>query len=293
MITLIDMRKVYVILLIVILISLSIFIAIPISAKANPWTNISIEAEPTVEVEVKPGTRGYANVSGVVAYNKGLGGSVVVRLYANCSLGIARVTPFILLNGTRDTKEIEIGLWVKLGSSSSEKPYVIINGTWEDGSDSGDVEPFTIQIIILPYYNINVNSNCISLVSGESKNADLWIENTGNANDTYGVNISNKDELRKKGISVKSVYQVFLKEDEKDKILIKVHTSYDTPVDFYSIDFAFTSMGSGKVVAIYPVVVHVKMGVYQVITHPMTYVITLVIMIVVIIIYLRKTGRFP
>jgi uncharacterized membrane protein len=287
------MRKEYTVLLMSILMSLFIFNAIPYSANADPLTNITIEAEPTVEVDVKPGTRGFTNVTGTCTYEDGWGGYIFVRLYANCSLGNATVTPFVLLNGTGDKSDFDIALYGKLGSSSSEKPIAIINGTWDDGSNSGEIEPFTIQIIVLPYYNINVNSNCKPLSSGESKNADMWIENTGNANDTYTINISNRDELERKGISVDTIRQVFLKEDEEDKILVKVRTLYDTPPDSYSIDIAFTSMGSGKVVAIHPVVVHVEMGVFQVITHPMTIIITLVIMLVVIIVYLRKTGRFP
>jgi hypothetical protein len=75
---------------------------------------------------------------------------------------------------------------------------------------------------------------------------NLTIENTGNSNDEYRVEIENRDELEALNFSIPQVGKISIEEGDSSIIQMFVGTCYQTHVGDYEIHVIVTSVGSQK-----------------------------------------------
>jgi len=289
------MRKAVIVLGSITLIFLFLLNIITFSTKADLWTTVSIEAESQVEIDVSPGSSGLKifpiNVTCDTIFNE----DVIVELTANSTIGRISIWPRWLTfkDGGNQTIKGNVSIRLPRHISSYEVPKAILNGTWRVGPDIGEVEPFNIQIIVLPYSNLYVfcSFSFGHITQGESTSFDFFLNNTGNMNDLYRIEITNKDELKNKGITISVPKEIYLAEGDSDEIEVKVRTSFDTPLNqFHRIDIVFTSVISEDPYQYnYSIAIRLKPGIIWYLTHPISIIIIAVVLIIIgIILFVRR-----
>jgi hypothetical protein len=279
-------------LLMILLILVSFTHLISFAATADPDVNIIFEAATPAEVDVTPGTGGFVKVPVNITGTGIFGRYTFVRLYANCSLGRASVQHLIIFEGYGgEKKNINVSSWVKIGTSSYAIPNTTINGTWEQGSNKGNITPFTIDFIVLPFYHLSAVGDppVREVIVGESGEFNVELNNTGNIFDTFTLNISNREELDNLDITVDPVDPISLEEDANKNINLNVRTSFNTQLGPHTIDLVFTSLGSDNLTTIqYPLILLVEFGVTPIMIDIMAFIIIIVVTIAIIVVYVNR-----
>jgi hypothetical protein len=287
------MRKAGPIVLVSALILISVFSTLSFSTVADPVPEITIEAPSEIEIEVEPGSGGRATIYGNVTCQSNNPEDVYVRLIAKHTHGGCAINPlnFLFENVGTESKQFRIIINVPMLTSSYEKPTVTINCSWSQGAQSGTLEPFTIQVKVLPYYRLTVFSimPVIETTPGDSETFELRLENTGNIDDIYSLEIVNLQDLNDYGISIDPLNQVSLVEGGNDIINVNVYTSSDTKVRVYQIHAICTSIGSGGVYkGEYMMYLRVISNPVQIITSPIVLILICIVLIMIIVYYIRR-----
>ncbi|UCE38792.1 MAG: hypothetical protein JSW00_06065, partial [Thermoplasmata archaeon] len=241
------MRKVSLILLVSFFVLLSCLTIVPTSIKADPITTVTIQIGPTSrDVDVAPGSTGIVSFPGNVTcetYNTAA--PCMVELSANSTIGSVGLSPAgMIFQGAEDNvQQFVVDVTVPLLTSCSEEHSCTIEGTWTHGARSGQAEPDTFQIIILPFYRPEIFCELPEkeVTKGDSVNFNLNINNSGNTDDVYQVDIANKDELEHSGITFEAIDKIAILEQGADNVELKVHTSSDTNEKVYEIRVAVYS----------------------------------------------------
>lgn len=291
-----NMRKVSWILVAVIFIYYFVTNPVSFSVIAEPWPTVTIEAEPQAEVDVSPGSRCLTTVTGNVTCNSSTLDDVTVRLSLERDKCRGVLSPPVMYFegiGT-ETKDLRVNISLSMKTSSYERPTATIIGTWEQGVLSGEVEPFTIQVIVLPYNRASIRLyGPREVIAGESTAFPIRIHNEGNLDDRYRMEVVNLDKLKSDGITVELIEDMDIKRDYTVDLDVNVRTSSDTPVKVHRIDIITTSLELEEPkIYEYSLYLRVKSRIIQILTNPLTLIIMFVVIITLIVAILRK-GKAP
>ncbi len=226
------------------LIFLSLLSSLSFSSKADLLTTVTVETEPSCEIDVSPGSKGVAVVQGTVTcdyYNTLI--PLVVELSATSTIGTATIDkPQIVFQGSDQTEDINITVQVPLLTSSSSEQTCNITGVWEQGPTSGQVIGDTFQVIIMPFFRAIVYSELPlkEVKQGENTSFNLYIENTGNCDDKYHLGIANREELESSNLIIPKLANFDIEEGCSKNINFEVDAASDTPVGDYQIELIVT-----------------------------------------------------
>ncbi|UCE37243.1 MAG: hypothetical protein JSW00_17490 [Thermoplasmata archaeon] len=288
------MRRAVLILLVSAMIFLSIVCTISPSALADLDPTITLEAPSEIEIDVSPGALSRATIRGNVTCTTTSIEDVLVRISADNSHGSVSISPYTLIFakvGT-ETKQFKVNITIPLLTSSYEEPTVTINLTWSQGAQSGSEEPHVVHVVILPFSRLAIFSEMAvkEIVQGERTTFKMRFENTGNAYDTYSIEIENLEYLKDHGITVTSVSQVSIKEGHNKTMYVFVDTSSDTKsLRSYNINFNCTSSTSEEFYyEEYHLVLKVIPGIVQIITSPIALILIAIVIILLIIYFVKR-----
>jgi hypothetical protein len=121
-----------------------------------------------------------------------------------------------------------------------------VTGYWERGTTNGTVTPDEFLVIPLLFHGfvISIEDPLIEVTKGESAYFNMTINNTGNIEDNFRVNITNREELESSNLNIPILPTSTLVEGGTKTFMLAVHTSSDTPVGDYQIHVNVTSVGS-------------------------------------------------
>jgi len=172
----------------------------------NVAANANIEVEAAItdmvaQVDVSPGGDGFVIYNGTITLNDPADSAADtnVTLNASCSDGgTAVITPTkTTLSGDGDTNSFVVEVTIPLGTTCTVTPIVMVSGTWEQAGVTGNLTNATCPVEVLQFSAINVT--CQSPVrtasGGDHLTFSLKIENQGNGQETYIVDIVNRDDL--------------------------------------------------------------------------------------------------
>jgi hypothetical protein len=219
-----------------------------------------------------------------------------VELLGNTTTGSVSISPsHAAFQGSSDNvQEIVVNVEVPLHTSASEDHMCTISGTWEQGTRSGQAEPDTFQIIVLPFYQPEISSEIPlkNVTAGDSVVFNLMINNNGNTDDVYQVDFLNKDELEENGITFKAINDIAIQEQGTHDVELVVHTSSDINGDrVYTIQVVIYSTLDDEPERIqYTLYIRVKEDSFDVgdIFNPLVIIIILVVLIVGFVVYIKK-----
>jgi hypothetical protein len=291
------MGKVSPILLVSFFVLLSCLTIVPTSIKADLITTVTIQIEQlSGEVNVAPGSIGHLSVWGNVTcetYNTAA--PCMVELSANSTIGSVSIIPAgMIFQGTNDNVQtFAVDVTIPLLTSASEEHSCTISGTWEQGTRSGQAEPDTFQIIVLPFYHpeISCESPMKEVTKGDSVSFNLVINNSGNTDDVCQVDIANKDELEENGITFDTINEITILEQGADDVDLVAHTSSDTNDKVYDIRVVvYSTLADEPERTVYILALRVKEDSFDVgdIFNPLVLIIILVVVIVGFIVYIKK-----
>ena len=206
-------------------------LGIPFNAAAQFEPNITINAQSPVEVRVAPWQVNFTHANGNVTCESSSSASIIVDYFTNCTIGRATVNPPVNVfdGGETQSRNIQITIHLPKRTSSSLQPTAIVNGTWRQGQYTGEIEPTTIDIIVGAFSEVNTFSeNELRRNSpGEETVFDVQIENRGNRDDVYLINITNREELEEEGITIDLINEIAVEEGGTEEIEIRVRTPSD------------------------------------------------------------------
>ncbi len=292
---LIYMRKAGSVALIVVLILLYMQNICSFSADAGPMTDVTMDPEhQEKEVNVAPGSTGDVSTTINVSCQSFGPTPVMVSLSASFPGGATSLSPAGLIfqgSGT-ETQEVRVDMTVPLLTQASGM-LCTVSGIWNQGGFSGSVEPVTIWVYVLPFHRptISCESPRMEVNKGESVTFEMRINNSGNADDIYHIEITNSEELKSRSIKVDEISDVPIMYQGSDVVKVKVEVASDTEVEGANIDIVVTStLDEEQEEFRYRLNIEIKEAPFSLgfFTSPIVIVIISIIIIVVIIIYIKK-----
>jgi hypothetical protein len=219
-----------------------------LSAAAGPFTEVSVDMDDLVEVEVGPGSKGIATINGIVTCQTANPTQCIVSLSPTSTVGTTTIDKpnIVFQGGGIQTRDIEVGIVVPMFTNASESESSTVHGTWQQGGTAGQVQSDITQVIILPFYRLTIFSeNPVQEIgSGETTKFPVRVQNTGNCPDTYTLKIANREELKDKGINIECINVIPLDPDQSYYFDITVKTYSNTPAQRYEIYLSVTSQCS-------------------------------------------------
>jgi hypothetical protein len=270
----------------------------PTSTEADPITTVIIQIEQSFgEVNVAPGSTGYFTLEGNVTcdtYNTAT--PCMVSLSADSTIGAITLSPSsMIFQGSSDNvQEFVMDVTVPLLTSASEDHLCTISGTWEQGTRSGQAEPDSFQIIVLPFYHPEISSEIPlkNVTAGDSVVFNLMINNSGNTDDVYQVDFINTDELEENGITFNAINDIAIQEQGTQDVEFEVHTSSDTNSGrVYTIPVVvYSTLDDEPKRTHYNLFIKVQEDTFDVgdIFNPLVLIIILAVVIVGFIVYIKK-----
>ncbi|UCE37245.1 MAG: hypothetical protein JSW00_17500 [Thermoplasmata archaeon] len=293
------------------MIFLSLLSLFSISSKAGVFTEVTVEVPPACEVDVSPGSSGIATLQGTVTCQTlNTLTPVSVTLEATSTIGWVTISPGgVIFQGSHQSEDINITIGVPITTSTTGDYTCTISGTWEQGPTTGPVNEDSFQILIKSYYMMTIYSETPlkEVKQGESTDFNLTVENTGNCDDDYQVEVHNVEELESSNLLIPKLPKLTVEEGCLRNIQLPVDASSDTPTGEYQINVRVTSCKSegsedGIVFEEYPLVLKVKKGgevkdeisskIGETLFDPMILIPIIVIVIVVIVVaVLRRSAK--
>lgn len=292
-----NMRKVSPILLVSFFVLLSCLTIVPTSIKADLITTVTIQIGPSSrDVDVAPGSTGIVSATGNVTCDTlNTAAPCMVELSGNTTIGSVSISPAgMIFQGTDDNvQKFVVDVTVPILTSASEEHFCTISGTWEQGTRSGQAEPDTFQIIVLPFYHpeIACESPTKEVTKGDSVSFNLVINNSGNTNDVYQVDIANRNELEEDEITFKAIDEIAILEQGAGDVDLVIHTSSDTNDKVYDIRVVvYSTLEDEPERTEYILALWVKEDTFDLgdIFNPLVLIIILVVVIVGFIVYIKK-----
>ncbi len=236
---------------IILLLFLSALSTISFSATAGLLTIVTAEADNMVEVDVSPGSTGTVSIKATITCtNYNTITPLIVSLNAESSAGQATLDkPQLVFQGSYQSEDVDISIQLPIITTSAmDDQTCTLSGTWEQGGTTGSVQEDTTKIIVLPYYRCVVYSTQPheETIQREGAFFNLTIENTGNSNDEYRLDIENRDELEALNFSIPRLSKIPIEEGDLRIVQLFVGTCYQTHVGDYEIHVTVTSVGSEK-----------------------------------------------
>ncbi|UCE37246.1 MAG: hypothetical protein JSW00_17505 [Thermoplasmata archaeon] len=294
------MRKVGSTLLIAFLILQFTFCFLPFSATAGPMTQVTMDPEyQEKEVDVAPGSSGFVSSAINVSCQTLDPAPVMVSLSADFPDGAISLNPASLVFQGPETEpqDVKIGMTVPLLTQASEIPCTI-SGTWTQGAFAGSLEPVTILVFVLPFHrpNISCESPKKEVNKGDGVSFELRINNSGNADDIFHIEIANLEDLKSKGITVDEISDISIAFLGHELVQVKVHVSSDTKVKGANIDIVVTStLDEEQEEFTYQVNIKINDNPFglDILSNPLIIVVIIVVIIAVIVYYVKKKKATP
>jgi hypothetical protein len=270
----------------------------PTSTEADLITTVIIQIEPlSREVDVSPGSTGIITAVGNVTCDTSNTAVLCwVELLGNTTTGSVSISPsHAAFQGSSDNvQEFVMDVTVPLLTSASEDHLCTISGTWEQGTRSGQAEPDSFQIIVLPFYHPEISSEIPlkNVTAGDSVVFNLMINNSGNTDDVYQVDFINTDELEENGITFNAINDIAIQEQGTQDVEFEVHTSSDTNSGrVYTIPVVvYSTLDDEPKRTHYNLFIKVQEDTFDVgdIFNPLVLIIILAVVIVGFIVYIKK-----
>jgi hypothetical protein len=270
----------------------------PTSTEADLITTVIIQIEPlSREVDVSPGSTGIITAAGNVTCDTSNTAVLCwVELLGNTTTGSVSISPsHAAFQGSSDNvQEFVMDVTVPLLTSASEDHLCTISGTWEQGTRSGQAEPDSFQIIVLPFYHPEISSEIPlkNVTAGDSVVFNLMINNSGNTDDVYQVDFINTDELEENGITFNAINDIAIQEQGTQDVEFEVHTSSDTNSGrVYTIPVVvYSTLDDEPKRTHYNLFIKVQEDTFDVgdIFNPLVLIIILAVVIVGFIVYIKK-----
>ncbi len=221
-----------------------------IPVKACPLTvvTLSLQEKPP-KVDVSPGSSGIVTVAGEVTCLKYGLDQVKVYLQAQSDVGECNVNPpsfvFSGPSGSQETDIFSVTTKVPQGYSSSATPAITVSGYWVQGGLQYNIPPVSQIIIIMQYYefDVSVTDTVVQAESGENVNLFFNVFNEGNGDDTFSIDLDNRDNMKSQGFELPKPMEVKISEDGSKNISYEVGIPENIS-GVHSLDFCITSKGS-------------------------------------------------
>jgi hypothetical protein len=256
---------------------------------------VSFEAPSEVKMDVSPGALGKTVAFINVTCNNTASQDVVVVSSVqsiNCSISYFPTVLEFTQTG-KGTQFIWMNISVPLESSTEIYPNITLSGVWMQDGLTGYIEPLSIPVIIKPYYRLKIQSDSYSINThpGEPGLYDLRVDNEGNIEAVYSLNIKNRDNLKKAGIKIENYNEeIYFSEGMSKWFQLWFETSSHTPQKTYIIALEFTSVESGKTFEYY-LYLWVEPGIIQIMFSPMALLLIVFVIFVAIFIYKNRGNR--
>ena len=203
---------------ILLLVIMSFITVVPKKTEAGPYTYVNIILnQSSVEVDVSPGSTCVAQITGICQIGtRNPMVPVIVNLEATGTEGVtATVAPSSIVAMGSDEVQISVSIKAQPLMSRKSQPIVTVSGTYTQGAMVGEVGKAQCQVIIKPYYMINIYSEnpYIEISPGDGAVFSLKLFNMGNDQDTYRFKIDNEGDLVGVGWTLPSIPKLTI--DEK------------------------------------------------------------------------------
>ncbi|UCF08109.1 MAG: hypothetical protein JSW28_10810 [Thermoplasmata archaeon] len=131
---------------------------------------------------------------------------------------------------------------VPLHTSASDKHSIEIGGTWQQGAQSGDVESAFVQLIVLPFSLCEIY--CAEpekeVESGKRTSFIMQLENKGNCDDEYTIEVTNIKDLEAEGVSVDVTHGIPVEQHKTEDVEVDVQVSSDIDSKASNIEIVIT-----------------------------------------------------
>lgn len=274
-------------------------------AKANPFTVVTVELpEEPVEADVSPESSGVVEVDGQVTCKKYGPDQVKVYLQAQSGTGGASVVPPSLVfggvGGTEETRPFTVTTRVPTGYTSSATPMITVGGYYIQGGLQYEIQPASVLIIILQYYEIGVfiEDREMTVKSGDTAYLEFRIINPGNGNDTFQIDFKNREYLQSKGFKLPAPLEVQMAEDANTSISLEIGAQ-EANSGVYLTEVSVLSKGSLSSDSPEEVIIPIHLKVTSnlggqigsIVISPLTIVIIAIVIVVVVFLKLRRREK--
>jgi hypothetical protein len=238
------------------LILLALFLIIPGNSNAFtvlPIATISLD-QSSQTADVSPGSLGLVEFTGTVTCECMTGTTAIVSLSASDTWGSATITPSAIQFSANDKgpKNFSVAVKAPLGTSSNTVGQVVVTGrvVMYPSSLYGTVQPrdgVVGRIDIAPYYKFSTYTNNpeIQCQQGAQTECCFYIDNLGNAEDTFQISTTNDDQLFNSGLQVTvDTPEVMINEQETEDIFVSIITSESAGIySEYNLQLEVASFG--------------------------------------------------
>jgi hypothetical protein len=281
------------------------------SSCANPLTEVTLDLqdEPP-KVDVSPGSAGIVTAHGTVTCEKWGPDLVKVFLFANSTLGSASVVPASLtFSGSAGSVNVDtfyVDTRVPMGTSFYEEIFFSVDGYYDQGGMRYEIEPVSIEIIILQYYRVDVFFNggesrekkSTTIKSGESVNLDFIVHNAGNGNDKFEVDFLNREERKQEGFDLPDPITISIPEKRNESVSWSIGTSEDMS-GVYPLKMSVISKGSKESGQNISLTKHIYIRIEErtvtdrigaILLSPLVILLIIVMLLVIIVIWYKRRG---
>ena len=286
----------------------SIILSGSIFTVGNPLTEVTLDLQDeSPKVDVSPGSSGMVTITGSVTCKKWGPDLVKVYLTGNSSHGDASVIPHDMVfdgsAGSVEERTFSVYTRIPKGTSCYETITVTISGYYVQGSMQYEIEPVSIEIIVLQYYRVEVFFNNgqsqnfnTTVKSGSRVNLEFLVHNAGNGNDRFEVDFEDREEWENEGFGLPDPIEISLKEKRNKSISWTIKT----PADKYQLNFIMlqvSSLGSrengGKIRYLSPIYIRtnehtITDRIGSVLFSPLVILLIIVISLIIIVVWFKK-----
>jgi hypothetical protein len=219
-----------------------LFWAIPSSA--SPLTEVTLNIpDESVDVDVSWESSGIVSVTGTITCEKWGPDQVKVSLVANSSLGASSVNPANIVfggsDGSEETRSFSATTRVPPGTSCTEEGVLTVSGIFVQGGLQYDIEPDSVKIIVLQFYQIAVEDEVgrieslnYSAKAGEDVRLEFFVRNDGNGNDVFLIDMGNRKGLQDRDFDLPVSQEISIAEQVRENIFMDIGIPDDTSGTF-------------------------------------------------------------
>lgn len=234
---------------------LSTILSCAIFTLGNPFTEVTLDLQDeSPQVDVSPGSSGIVTATGTVTCKKWGPDQVKVSLTGNSTCGGASVIPPNMVfggsGGSEEVRSFAVTARVPQGTSCSETPIITVNGIYVQGGMQYNIEPVSIEIIVLQYYRVDVffnegrtRSANFTVKSGESIDLDFIIHNAGNGNDRFEAEFVDPEKWEKEGFVLPDPIITAIPEKRNESVSWIIKTP-DEETGIYILTLSTSSKGA-------------------------------------------------
>jgi len=174
-------------------------------AEPAPGPGLTIDiTESSLEAQVTESQPGLATFHGTVTVQMPTVRGAEVTLTSSTDIGwVSQVSPTTLQLSNGQAGPFTVTVVVPQGTAASQMGNLIVNGRAVASGVQATAEA-TALLTVRPYYRISLDAvkRTVEIAPGGTARFSLRVTNAGNSIDSFTVQFSNQDELRKQGWSL-------------------------------------------------------------------------------------------